>query len=191
LPNVPELETAADLFVRKESPSWDFDEAEGRWKWMKSPPVSRMALDPEERKKNKRAKNTMKARLLKEFSCQICREVLSLPVTTPCAHNFCKACLEAKFAGITQLRERSNGGRKLRAKKNIMTCPCCTTDLSEFLQNPQVNREMMEIIENFKKSEEEADASISEEEEEESEPPTKKIKMDNNSVGGSGTSLSA
>jgi E3 ubiquitin-protein ligase UHRF1 len=72
-----------------------------------------------------------------------------------------------------------------------MTCPCCTTDLSEFLQNPQVNREMMEIIENFKKSEEEADASISEEEEEESEPPTKKIKMDNNSVGGSGTSLSA
>ena len=35
---------------------------------MKSPPVSRMALDPEERKKNKRAKkgnNTMKARLLK------------------------------------------------------------------------------------------------------------------------------
>ena len=48
----------------------------------------------------------------------------------------------------------------------------------------------MEIIENFKKSEEEADASISEEEEE-SEPPTKKIKMDNNSVGGSGTSLSA
>jgi len=35
---------------------------------MKSPPVSRMALDTEERKKNKRAKkgnNAMKARLLK------------------------------------------------------------------------------------------------------------------------------
>ncbi|KAG7658586.1 Zinc finger PHD-type [Arabidopsis suecica] len=197
LPDVPELENATDLFVRKESPSWGFDEAEGRWKWMKSPPVSRMALDTEERKKNKRAKkgnNTMKARLLKEFSCQICRKVLSLPVTTPCAHNFCKACIEAKFAGITQLRDRSNGVRKLRAKKNIMTCPCCTTDLSEFLQNPQVNREMMEIIENFKKSEEEAEvaesSNISEEEgEEESEPPTKKIKMDKNSVGG--TSLSA
>ncbi|KAG7650716.1 SRA-YDG [Arabidopsis thaliana x Arabidopsis arenosa] len=197
LPDVPELENATDLFVRKESPSWGFDEAEGRWKWMKSPPVSRMALNSEERKKNKRAKkgnNAMKARLLKEFSCQICRKVLSLPVTTPCAHNFCKACLEAKFAGITQLRDRSNGVRKLRAKKNIMTCPCCTTDLSEFLQNPQVNREMMEIIENFKKSEEEAEvaesSNISEEEgEEESEPPTKKIKMDKNSVGG--TSLSA
>lgn len=75
-----------------------------------------------------------------EFNCQICRKVMILPVTTPCAHNFCKACLEAKFSGITQVRERSRGGRTLRTKKNIMTCPCCTTDLSDFLQNPQVKQ---------------------------------------------------
>ncbi|AEE82662.1 ORTHRUS-like protein [Arabidopsis thaliana] len=40
LPNIPELETASDLFERKESPSWDFDEAEGRWRWMKPPPAN-------------------------------------------------------------------------------------------------------------------------------------------------------
>ncbi|CAH8257128.1 unnamed protein product [Arabidopsis lyrata] len=195
LPNIPELKKATDLFVRMESPSWDFDEAEGRWKWMKSPPVSRKAvaaLDPEERKIIRKAKNGNN-RLLKEFGCQICRKVLSFPVTTPCAHNFCKACLEAKFAGVSQVRERSRGGRTLRAKKNIMTCPCCTTDLSDFLQNPQVNREMMEVIENLKKKEEEAESSKdtaessggnnTESEEEETqtvsevEPPTKRIKL--------------
>ncbi|XP_020877466.1 E3 ubiquitin-protein ligase ORTHRUS-LIKE 1 isoform X1 [Arabidopsis lyrata subsp. lyrata] len=40
LPDIPELETATDLFERKESPSWDFDEAEGRWRWMKPPPAN-------------------------------------------------------------------------------------------------------------------------------------------------------
>ncbi|XP_019100925.1 PREDICTED: E3 ubiquitin-protein ligase ORTHRUS 1-like [Camelina sativa] len=208
LPVIPELKKATDLFVRKEKPSWDFDEADGRWKWMKSPPASRKciaALDPEYRKiVRKRGKNSMMNKLRKEFSCQICQKVMSLPVTTPCAHNFCKGCLEAKFAGISQVRERSRGGRTLRAKKNVMTCPCCTIDLSEFLQNPQVNRELMEVIENLKKKEEESqavdessnDAAESsggnteseeeggeEEEEEEAEPPSKKIKLDSDCVG--------
>lgn len=73
-----------------------------------------------------------------EFSCLICREVMTLPITTPCAHNFCKSCLEGAFVGKTFLRERSSGGRALRSQKNVMTCPCCPTDISDFLQNLQV-----------------------------------------------------
>ncbi|CAA7017911.1 unnamed protein product [Microthlaspi erraticum] len=204
LPNIPELNNSIDLFERKESPSWDFDESEGSWKWMKPPPASRKAVEalaPEERKKKAImvAQNfTMRDKLLKEFSCPICREVMSSPVTTPCAHNFCKTCVEATYAGVTQLRERSRGGRILRAQKNVMKCPCCPTDISDFLQNPQVNREVMAVIETLKKKEEEptpiqevgessgtaGEENNSEEGEEpqivvsEDEPPTKKIKLD-------------
>ncbi|KAL0700930.1 hypothetical protein Bca4012_057052 [Brassica carinata] len=180
LPNIPELKMATELFERKESPSWNFDEGESCWKWMKPPPASLKAvnvLDPEERKSMKRAikaahSNTVREKLLKEFSCMICRQVMTLPVTTPCAHNFCKACLEDKFAGKTLVRERSRGGRTLRAQKNIMNCPCCPNDISDFLQNPQVNREVMEVIEKLKnkeedkaESEEAEDASVDEKEE--------------------------
>jgi hypothetical protein len=73
-----------------------------------------------------------------EFSCLICRQVMTLPITTPCAHNFCKLCLEGAFAGKTFVRERSRGGRALRSQKNVMSCPSCPTDISDFLQNPQV-----------------------------------------------------
>ncbi|VVA98079.1 unnamed protein product [Arabis nemorensis] len=200
LPTIPELKMATDLFERKEIPSWNFDEGEGQWKWMKPPPASKKAvnvLDPEERKTMRKAikaahSNTVRDKLLKEFSCQICRQVMTLPVTTPCAHNFCKACLEAKFAGQTLVRERSRGGRTLRAQKNIMNCPSCPTDISDFLQNPQVNREVMEVIEKLKNKEEppestENSASTDPEEEtpvvtEEALQPRKRTKLDTDTV---------
>ncbi|AEE33468.1 zinc finger (C3HC4-type RING finger) family protein [Arabidopsis thaliana] len=195
LPNVPELNMATDLFERKESPSWDFDEGEDRWRWMKPPPASKKAvknvLDPEERKLLREAiksanPNTMRARLLKEFKCQICQKVMTNPVTTPCAHNFCKACLESKFAGTALVRERGSGGRKLRSQKSVMKCPCCPTDIAEFVQNPQVNREVAEVIEKLKKQEEEENAKSLDEgqcsgtshEEEDDEQPKKRIKLD-------------
>ncbi|CAH8331756.1 unnamed protein product [Eruca vesicaria subsp. sativa] len=169
LPTIPEIKKATDMFVRKDSPSWDFDEADGRWKWMKSPPASRKAIDalnPEDRKSARKAmKGNKNDQYLKEFGCQICRQVMSFPVTTPCAHHFCKECLTGKFAGITQVRERSRGGRTLRAQKNVMKCPCCPADLSDFMQNPQVNRELMDVIEEVKKKkelEEKADETNSE-----------------------------
>lgn len=31
----------------------------------------------------------------------------------------------------------------LRAQKNIMNCPCCPNDISDFLQNPQVRIEII------------------------------------------------
>jgi E3 ubiquitin-protein ligase UHRF1 len=36
-----------------------------------------------------------------------------------------------------------------------MECPSCTTDISDFLQNPQVNRELMDVIEKLQSVEEE------------------------------------
>lgn len=74
-----------------------------------------------------------------EFSCHICRKLMAFPLTTPCAHNFCKACLEGAFSGKSFMRQRTCEGRRmLRAQKNIMKCPSCSTDIADFLQNPQV-----------------------------------------------------
>ncbi|MBA0862619.1 hypothetical protein Goshw_010819 [Gossypium schwendimanii] len=180
LPAIPELKKATDVFERKESPSWDFDEEDNRWRWKKPPPPSKKpvnAADLEERKRARKAirqahTTTVRERLLKEFSCLICRQVMNLPVTTPCAHNFCKSCFEAAFSGKTAIRERSKGGRTLRSQKNVLHCPSCPTDISDFLQNLQVNRELMGVIESLKqKSEENQDAveELSEEQVDESE----------------------
>lgn len=77
---------------------------------------------------------------LAEFSCHICRKLMAFPLTTPCAHNFCKACLEGAFTGKSFMRQRTCEGRRmLRAQKNVMKCPSCSTDIADFLQNPQVS----------------------------------------------------
>ncbi|TNN53397.1 E3 ubiquitin/ISG15 ligase TRIM25 [Liparis tanakae] len=34
-----------------------------------------------------------------QFQCTVCRQVFTDPVTTPCGHNFCRACLETAWAG--------------------------------------------------------------------------------------------
>jgi len=74
-----------------------------------------------------------------EFGCNICRKVLASPLTTPCAHNFCKGCLEGAFSGQSYIRNRTTqSGRSLRTQKNVMKCPTCATDIAEYLQNPQV-----------------------------------------------------
>ncbi|XXG80984.1 hypothetical protein AAC387_Pa09g1722 [Persea americana] len=168
LPIIKELKKATDITERKESPAWDYIEEHG-WKWTKPPPVSRKqvnTVDPEERKRARVAirqtqNHSVRYRLLKEFSCQLCHKVMSFPLTTPCAHNFCKPCLEGEFAGMTFVRERTReGGRMLRAQKNIMNCPCCPNDISDFLQNPQVNRELMDVIQSLqRKTEESIEAS--------------------------------
>lgn len=74
-----------------------------------------------------------------EFGCPICKKVLTQPLTTPCAHNFCKECLLGSYADKSFMRERTReGGRTLRAQKIVKKCPSCPTDIAEFLQNPEV-----------------------------------------------------
>jgi E3 ubiquitin-protein ligase UHRF1 len=74
-----------------------------------------------------------------EFSCSLCKKVLTLPLSTPCGHNFCKPCIEGIFAGQQDVRERSGvGGRSLRAQKIVKRCPSCQGDITDFLVKPQV-----------------------------------------------------
>ncbi|KAF6162536.1 hypothetical protein GIB67_003082 [Kingdonia uniflora] len=64
---------------------------------------------------------------------------MTLPLTIPCAHNFCKPFLEDAFIRQTFVRGRTCRGsqRPLRTQKKVIKCPSCPTDISNFLQNPQ------------------------------------------------------
>ncbi|KAG8379574.1 hypothetical protein BUALT_Bualt07G0103100 [Buddleja alternifolia] len=137
LPVIGELQQAFDISERAESPSWDYDEERSCWTWKKPPPPSEekvVQVKPEERENSRKvirkAQNiSMKEKLLKGFTCLICKNVMNQPLTTPCAHNFCKPCLENAFAGQSFSQERvCQNGRKLRSRKNV-------------------NRELMEVIE--------------------------------------------
>ncbi|KAL8519931.1 hypothetical protein ACS0TY_010750 [Phlomoides rotata] len=164
LPDIPELKKAVNITERKQRPAWDYDEQEGTWKWMRPPPKSRKQpgeCNGDGKKKGKyQRRGSVKEKLLKEFSCLVCRKVMVDPLTTPCAHNFCKACLEGVFAGQSLVKERGRGGRTLRTQKNVMKCPSCKNDLSDFLQNPQVNRELMNVIESLQNQMKEEEESL-------------------------------
>ncbi|KAF6152160.1 hypothetical protein GIB67_005806 [Kingdonia uniflora] len=70
-----------------------------------------------------------------EFSCLIYWKVITLSLTIPSARNFCKPCLRDAFIRKTFVRERTCHGsrRHLRTQKNVMKCPSCPTDISNFL----------------------------------------------------------
>lgn len=176
LPEIKELKKATDITARKEKPSWDYVDGEG-WKWVRPPPESRKALANENgadgsrvRKQRKHGPKTIKEKLLKEFSCLICHKVMTHPLTTPCAHNFCKLCLQEAYHDQSFIRERTSGGRSLRAQKIVKKCPCCPYDLSDFLQNAQVNIEVMDLIASLQKQieEEKSEEAVEENTEEES-----------------------
>ncbi|GAU48818.1 hypothetical protein TSUD_99900 [Trifolium subterraneum] len=193
LPIIEEFKDAIDITERKGDPSWDFDEEKGCWLWKKPPPLSKKpvnTVDPIDgsiikvvRPKAKKVPFKIKDRLLKEFGCSICHKVLASPLTTPCAHNFCKACLEGTFSGQSYIRTRTTqSGRSLRAQKNVMKCPTCSTDIADYLQNPQVNREMMDIIESLQRQaeqmEESSEESSAKSEDESSGKSDENLKLD-------------
>ncbi|KAK8537738.1 hypothetical protein V6N12_043886 [Hibiscus sabdariffa] len=195
LPVIKELEHASDITERKESPSWGFDEVDGCWKWMKPPPPSKQkenagVSDCRKRPRSsavvKQATNVAaRKRLQKEFGCGICEQVLDMPITTPCGHNFCKSCLEGAFAGKSSVRERKAGGRSLRSQKNVMKCPAaaCTFDLSDYLNNFQVNIELKNLIAKQMSEYEDSKSGIDDEPvdpemELSPENPSKKTKVD-------------
>ena len=115
---------------------------------------------------------TEQQRLLKEFGCKLCGKVLNAPLSTPCGHTFCKvrarffsaattaahapafqACLETKFVGIADTRERAGpSGRTMREAKIVKPCPQCKFDLAEFMKSAQVNIDMAAIIGNLQRA---------------------------------------
>ncbi|KAI7724728.1 LOW QUALITY PROTEIN: hypothetical protein M8C21_004605, partial [Ambrosia artemisiifolia] len=187
LPSIEELKDATDVTERKGTPSWDYDEQKACWLWKVPPPESRKLADNGDgkggnssRKARRKTQMSVSERLLKEFCCPICHKVMTQPLTTPCAHNFCKSCLQDAFAGQTFMKARTCGRRTLRAKKNIMKCPSCPHDISEYLQNPQVNRELMSVIESLQRQTKETEENaVSGEETSNSDQKSDDIKDEN------------
>lgn len=50
-----------------------------------------------------------------KFGCIVCQDVVFMPITTPCGHNFCKDCLKRSF------------------KAGCFSCPACRNDLDKDL----------------------------------------------------------
>lgn len=70
----------------------------------------------------------------KHFLCSLCEEIFSNPVTTPCGHSFCKACLRVYWS-------RSGSDE----------CPLCR---KAFGSRPRlsVNRILADVTENYRKT---------------------------------------
>ncbi|XP_070823024.1 nuclear factor 7, brain-like [Chaetodon trifascialis] len=68
-----------------------------------------------------------------QFLCSICLDVFTEPVSVPCGHNFCKACIDRHWEG-----------------KEHCQCPLCNERFSKGLKL-RVNTEFREVVKNFKK----------------------------------------
>ncbi|XP_038158838.1 E3 ubiquitin-protein ligase TRIM39-like [Cyprinodon tularosa] len=73
-----------------------------------------------------------------QFTCSICLEIFTNPVSTPCGHSFCQSCLTSYW---------NSGGRGRGAK--TYQCPMCK---DSFNKRPElhINRTLKEITEHFK-----------------------------------------
>ncbi|XP_078109512.1 zinc-binding protein A33-like [Sander vitreus] len=67
-----------------------------------------------------------------QFQCSICLDVFTEPVSVPCGHNFCKACLTRHWEGKEQCQ-----------------CPLCNAKFNKGLKLC-VNTVFREVVENFK-----------------------------------------
>ncbi|KAF0028877.1 E3 ubiquitin-protein ligase TRIM39-like [Scophthalmus maximus] len=73
----------------------------------------------------------------KQFQCSVCQQVFTDPVTTPCGHNFCQACLRALWDG-------GDGG------DDVCRCPACDRT---FTPRPEVsvNAAFKELADTFRR----------------------------------------
>ncbi|XP_037621843.1 nuclear factor 7, ovary-like isoform X2 [Sebastes umbrosus] len=71
-----------------------------------------------------------------QFTCSICLEVFNNPVSTPCGHSFCQACISSYWDG---------GGGAIK----FYQCPLCK---ESYRERPElhINRTLKEITEQFK-----------------------------------------
>ncbi|XP_070684178.1 E3 ubiquitin-protein ligase TRIM39 [Pempheris klunzingeri] len=77
-----------------------------------------------------------------QFTCSICLDMFNNPVSTPCGHSFCQACISSYWDG-----GRGGGGGGGAAKS--YQCPLCK---ESFRKRPElhINRTLKEITEQFK-----------------------------------------
>ncbi|XP_062375346.1 E3 ubiquitin-protein ligase TRIM39 [Sardina pilchardus] len=79
-----------------------------------------------------------------QFSCSICLDMFSNPVSTPCGHSFCLACISSYWDG--------------KNKQKVWQCPLCK---ESFRRRPDlhVNHTLKEITEQFKRMAEATDSA--------------------------------
>lgn len=146
------LQTIQDIVHHPPIPLLQLQE----WGWTKPPPESQHRPAGESSgPKTARKRLSEQEKALREFACGICKKTVVNPVSTPCGHNFCKSCLDERFAGVAD--EIAGGGsavgvRSMRARKQLKPCPVCSTDLMEFLRSAQVNRDMAEVVRKLQES---------------------------------------
>ncbi|XP_041648954.1 E3 ubiquitin/ISG15 ligase TRIM25-like [Cheilinus undulatus] len=68
-----------------------------------------------------------------QFTCSICLDVFTEPVSIPCGHNFCKGCISLHWEG-----------------KELCKCPLCNEKFSKELK-VCVNTAFRDVVESFKK----------------------------------------
>uniref|UniRef100_A0A8C7J609 RING-type domain-containing protein n=1 Tax=Oncorhynchus kisutch TaxID=8019 RepID=A0A8C7J609_ONCKI len=62
-----------------------------------------------------------------QFQCSICRDVFTVPVSTPCGHNFCKACISG-YWDTTSQSQCPLWDRIMCKKHNTLLELFCRTD---------------------------------------------------------------
>ncbi|KAK2078311.1 hypothetical protein QBZ16_004180 [Prototheca wickerhamii] len=150
------LADRGQVFSMCDKPWWGWLADKEEWGWTKPPPESQHRPAGESSgPKTARKRLSEQEKALREFACGICKKTVVNPVSTPCGHNFCKSCLDERFAGVAD--EIAGGGsavgvRSMRARKQLKPCPVCATDLMEFLRSAQVNRDMAEVVRKLQES---------------------------------------
>ncbi|XP_069014898.1 E3 ubiquitin-protein ligase TRIM39-like [Embiotoca jacksoni] len=68
----------------------------------------------------------------KQFQCAVCQQVFTNPVTTPCGHNFCQACIQSVWDG-----------------SDVCRCPTCN---KSFTSRPEIsiNTAFKELADTFR-----------------------------------------
>ena len=152
-------------------PFWGWDAAKQEWGWLKPAPPSAKAgnTDPSRSSKGMRKKAGDHERALREFVCAYKPpkakkgevvptaaaavearaphpHTLCEPLSTPCGHHFCRACLGAWAARVDAGRGAGGARESLRARRPPLPCPKCKADLADFFANAQVNVAMEDVI---------------------------------------------
>ena len=74
----------------------DWDALKGEWGWKRNAPVSLKGSDRDAGPKAAHKRITDQEKALLHFHCKLCKQLAAEPVSTPCSHVFCKACLDTK-----------------------------------------------------------------------------------------------
>eukprot|EP00878_Enallax_costatus_P002906 GHUV01003100.1.p1 GENE.GHUV01003100.1~~GHUV01003100.1.p1 ORF type:complete len:864 (+),score=393.39 GHUV01003100.1:552-3143(+) len=158
------------VFEMAENPYWDYNKEAGQWCWAKEQPPSGKVPGGGDAIKKLKKKASAHDRLLKEFSCGLCKGVLDQPLSMPCGHNFCRECLDKRFAdleaaasGGSKALKEAKPARSLRQRKVPKPCPTCKTDIADFMAHAAVNTEMDGLIKRLQEAAEKARQQVEEE----------------------------